>query len=178
MIALNQSLNLPPRTNSKPPASVSWAIEHGFWLKKEGYKESTIERRVRILSVLARHSDLADSEAVKLALARIDWSDGTKELACDAYALLAKSRGIEFSRPRYERTETIPFIPLETELDSLISAAGPKTATVLQLFKETGARIGEAWVLNWTDIDLENRAVTFTPEKRSRPRQLKISAKL
>jgi len=33
-------------------------------------------------------------------------------------------------------------------------------------------------VLNWGDIDLENRAVTFTPEKRSHPRQLKISAKL
>jgi len=170
--------NPTPRTISKPPASVSWAIEHGFWLKKEGYKESTIERRVRILRTLAKHADLADSESVKQALARMEWSDGTKELACDAYSLLAKSKGIEFSRPRYERIEKIPFIPLEAELDSLISGTGPKTATVLQLLKETGARIGEVWILRWTDIDLENRIVTFTPEKGSRPRQFKVSAKL
>jgi len=128
--------NPTPRTISKSPASVSWAIEHGFWLKKEGYKESTIERRVRILSTLAKHADLADPESVKQALARIEWCDGTKELACDAYGLLAKSRGIVFSRPRYVRTEKIPFIPLEAELDSLISGTGPKTATVPQLLKE------------------------------------------
>ena len=102
----------------------------------------------------------------------------TKELTCDAYALLAKSRGIDFSRPRYERTEKIPFIPLEAELDSLISGTGPKTATVLPLLKETGARIGEVWILRWIDVDLENRIVTFTPEKGSRPRQFKLSAKL
>ncbi len=170
--------NPTPRTINKPPASVSWAIEHGFWLKKEGYKESTIERRVRILSTLAKCADLADPEAVKHAIAKIDWSDGTKELACDAYALLAQSKDIEFNRPRYVRTETIPFIPLEAEIDSLISGTGPKTATVLQLLKETGARIGEAWALRWTDVDLENRIVTFTPEKGSRPRQFKLSAKL
>ena len=66
-----------PRTNSKPPASLGWAIEHGFWLKKEGYKESTIERRVRILRTLAKYSDLADPEGVKQALARMEWSEGT-----------------------------------------------------------------------------------------------------
>ena len=108
--------NPTPRTNTKPPASSSWPIEHGSWLKKEGYKESTIERRVRILRTLAKHADLADSESVKQALARMEWSDGTKELACDAYSLLAKSSGIGFRRPRYQRTEKIPFIPLRLSL--------------------------------------------------------------
>lgn len=64
-----------PRTITEPPASAAWAVEHGFWLKKEGYKPSTIERRVRILRTLARYADLADPEAVKNAIARIDWSE-------------------------------------------------------------------------------------------------------
>ena len=70
---------------------MAWAIEHGFWLKKEGYKPSTIERRVRILRTLAKYADLADPESVKRTIARMDWSEGTKELACDAYALLAQT---------------------------------------------------------------------------------------
>jgi len=38
----------------------------------------------------------------------------------------------------------IPFIPTETEIDHLIAGCGRKTATLLQLLKETGIRIGEA----------------------------------
>jgi len=170
--------NPTPRTNTEPPAHAAWAIEHGFWLKKEGYKPSTIERRVRILRTLSKRADLSDPDAVKHAVARIEWSEGTKELACDAYTLLAQTKGIQFSRPRYRRIEKLPFIPLETEIDSLISGSGPKTATVLQVLKETAARIGEAWAIKWTDLDLENRIITITPEKSSRPRQFKLSAKL
>jgi len=64
---------------------------------------------------------------------------------------------------------------LESEIDALISGTGPKTSAVLQLLKETGARIGEAWTLKWTDIDFERGIVTLTPEKGSHPRQFKIS---
>jgi hypothetical protein len=62
-------------------------------MKKEGYKPSTIERRAKILKIISRHADLRDSEAVKKAIAEMEWSEGTKELACDAYALLARSLG-------------------------------------------------------------------------------------
>lgn len=40
------------------------------------------------------------------------------------------------------------------------------------------ARRGEAWSLQWTDIDFTNRTVRVTPEKRSKPRMFKISSKL
>jgi integrase len=39
-------------------------------------------------------------------------------------------------------------------------------------------RCGEASMLKWTDIDLENRSVRITPEKGSNPRILPISIKL
>src|SRR6266705_4669185 len=147
-------------------------------MKKEGYKSSTIERRAKILKVICRKADLKDAEAVKKAISEMDWSEGTEELGCDAYALLARSLGFAFQKPRYERIEKIPCIPLETEIDALISGTGPKTSAVLQLLKETGARIGEAWTLKWSDIDLERGIVTITPEKGSYSRQLKISSKV
>jgi integrase len=53
-----------------------------------------------------------------------------------------------------------------------------KTATFLQLLKETGMRCGEAFMLQWTDFDFENKTVNITPEKGSDPRQLRISNQL
>jgi len=72
-------------------------------MKKEGYKPSTIQRRAKILKVISRRADLKDAEAVKEAIAGMDWSEGTKELACDAYALLARSLGFKFESRRGEK---------------------------------------------------------------------------
>jgi integrase/recombinase XerD len=51
-------------------------------------------------------------------------------------------------------------------------------ATLLQLLKETGIRVGEALRLRWIDVDLERRVVKIAPEKGSKPRILPISVKL
>jgi len=80
--------------------------------------------------------------------------------------------------PRYKAAYKLPFIPKEEELDALIAGCGPKTATFLQLLKETGMRAGEAHKLKWSDIDFENRTVRVTPEKGSEPRIFKLSTKL
>jgi integrase len=44
--------------------------------------------------------------------------------------------------------------------------------------KETGCRSGEGWALKWTDLDLAQRTVRITPEKNSRPRELRLSPRL
>lgn len=46
------------------------------------------------------------------------------------------------------------------------------------MLKETGARRGEIYNLEWTDIDLVSNTVRITPEKGSNPRIFKISEKL
>ena len=133
--------NPTPRTNlgTSPPS----VLEYGFHLRKNGYKDSSIERRVRLLKTLSKSCNLNETEEVKGLLARLGWAESTKELACDILASYYHYRKIPFDKPRYERIETIPFIPLENELDSLIGGCGPKTATALQLLKESYARIGE-----------------------------------
>lgn len=75
-------------------------------------------------------------------------------------------------------TNHLPFIPSERKINQLIAGCNRKTATFLQLLKETGMRSGEAWLLKWTDLNFENKSVTITPEKGGEPRLLKMSSRL
>jgi integrase len=86
--------------------------------------------------------------------------------------------GGQWEPPRYRKVRKLPFIPAETEIDQLIAGCGPRIATLLQLLKESGIRIGEAWILKWTDINTVNNTIRVTPEKGSNPRMFKISNKL
>lgn len=71
-----------------------------------------------------------------------------------------------------------PFIPLETELDQLISACGRRTATSLQILKDSAARAGEAARLKWTDIDEMHNTISISKaEKKSKPRTVTVSPK-
>jgi integrase len=64
-------------------------------------------------------------------------------------------------------------------LDNLIAGCGKKTATFLQLLKETGMRSGEANSLSWIDLDLQKRILILnTPEKNGNPRVFNLSLKL
>ncbi|MEM3360658.1 MAG: tyrosine-type recombinase/integrase [Candidatus Bathyarchaeia archaeon] len=155
-------------------------IEFAWWMKKEGYAENTITRRVKLLSVLAkRGANLFEPESVKEAIARQDrWSVKTKELAVEAYNCFLRMVGGSWVPPIYKPVRKLPFIPTEQEIDQLIAGCNRKTATFLQLLKETGARCGEAWKLEWIDIDFQNKLVKITPEKGGEPRAIKISDKL
>lgn len=61
----------------------------------------------------------------------------------------------------------------------MISGSGKKTATLLRLLKETAMRLGEAWLVEWIDVDSQNHtAMCRNPEKNSRSRAFEISAEL
>lgn len=155
-------------------------VEFLWWMKKQGYAESTTIKRVRRLKTLInKGANLLDPESVKLTIAKQEkWSPTNKEHAVVAYTCYLKSQGKTWEKPKYKRIAKLPFIPTETEVDQLIASSNKKVATFLQLLKETGMRSGEAWELVWTDFDFENRTVRVTPEKGGNPRQLRISNKL
>jgi len=98
--------------------------------------------------------------------------------AVEAYSCFLKMSGGKWQPPKYKPVRTLPFIPTEREINELIAGCNAKTATFLQLLKETGMRSGEAWMLKWIDFDIENITVRVTPEKGGEPRLLKISSKL
>jgi len=150
-----------------------------LWLQKEGYAESTIISRAKLLTILVkRGANLYDAESIKKVIAQQKWCQGRKENAVHAYSSFLKMVGGTWEPPRYKRIRKIPFIPTETEVDQLIAGCSTKVATFLQLLKETGMRPGEAWHLKWMDFDFTNKSVRITPEKGSNPRILKISNKL
>jgi integrase len=154
-------------------------VEYSFWLLKQGYAESTIKGRAKLLKILVkRGANLLDPESVKETIAKQEWSEGRKVNAVDAYTCFLQMLGKSWEPPKYKRVRKLPFIPTENEVDQLIAGCGTKTATLLQLLKETGMRIGEAWKLHWTEIDFVSNIIRVTPEKGSNPRVFKVSNKL
>lgn len=155
-------------------------VEFLWYLKRQGYSHHTVKKRVWYIKRLVKlGADIFDEESVKDAIAKQEsWCDGTKLQATQAYASFAIMAGLAFHPPRYKQAEKLPFIPTEEEIDQLIAGCGKKMATFLHLLKETGMRRGEAWRLEWTDIDAKHRTVRIEPEKGSNPRILPISATL
>lgn len=158
----------------------SLLFNFAWWLKKQGYAESTIESKVWLLRILAkRGADLHDPESVKEVIARqSSWCAKRKANAVDAYTSFLRMIKKTWEPPIYRFAKKLPFIPTERELDDLIAGCGPKTATFLQLLKETGMRAGEAHNLRWEDIDFKTGTVRVTPEKGSEPRIFRLSQKL
>jgi integrase len=156
-------------------------VEYCFHLTKQGYAEETIRCNHTALKVLAqRGANLLDPESVKAVIANQKaWSGNRRRNVINAYNLFVKLNGLTWDKPKCKVTRAIPFIPTEQELDDLIAGCGKKTATFLQLLKETAMRSGEAKRLQWTDIDTERHIITLNaPEKGSNPRMWKVSLKL
>jgi integrase len=154
-------------------------VQYLWWMKKQGYAQSTIKGRIKLLKRLLRlGANLYDPESIKEVIAKQEWSESRKANAVDAYTSFLQMHGENWSPPMYIKVRKLPFIPTENELDQLISGCSRRMATFLQLLKETGVRCGEACQLRWTDIDLVNNTVRVTAEKGGNPRNLKISNKL
>ena len=154
-------------------------IEYVWHLQKEGYSESTILGRSKLLKILTkRGANLYDPDSVKAAIAKQSWCEGRKANAVDAYTSFLKTIGGQWEPPRYQGIRKIPFIPTESEVDQLISGCSKRMSTFIQLLKETGMRSGEAWRLTYADVDTATQTVRITPEKNSNPRISHISQKL
>ncbi|HLN45596.1 MAG TPA: site-specific integrase, partial [Candidatus Sulfotelmatobacter sp.] len=95
-----------------------------------------------------------------------------------AYDLFLKWQGSNWQRPRYIAVRQLPFIPKEREIDDVIAGCNNEIALFLQIGKDTGARAGEIYSLQWIQIDFESRTINITAEKGSNPRIFRISNKL
>jgi len=148
-------------------------------MKKNGRAEGTIATHIERLKCLDKQCNITEPEEVKELLARLKWQTNTKLNVAIIYDSFLKSIGKTWTRPQYKHESTLPaFIPTEAEIDTLIAAATPKTAALLQTLKETAARIGEVTRIQWKDIDFERKAIYIRAEKGSNSRILPISDKL
>jgi integrase len=153
-------------------------MSYAFQQQKDGRADTTVETTILRLKRLTKLCDISEPEQVKAALALLTWKNTTKNNAATIYTGYLKFIGKTWTPPKYMEQNEIPFIPTEQEIDSLINAGSPKTAALLQLLKDTGARIGETEFLKWTHVDQERKAVYITAEKGSNSRILPASIKL
>jgi integrase len=148
-----------------------------WYLKKQEYKETTIEESYsKVLKNIAKKCDLNDPEAVNEFIAKKHVSSGRKELIVNCYVNYCNYKGLSFNVPRYKRVDKIPYVPLEKDIEALITSLPRKLSIFARVVKETGARPGEIWSLNWEDIDYSKNVIRINyPEKGSRARAIKVS---
>ncbi len=156
-------------------------VEFAWWMKKQGYAESSIESRGWIMKSLVNHgANLYDPESVKEAIAnQEEWSDQYKVNVVNAYKCFVRTENLTWEPPNYKRHEKLPWIPHEKELDQLIMACGKIMGTFLQALKETGADPGELCHTRWIDIDRKRRTIAINhPVKGHNARIIKVSEDL
>jgi integrase len=127
---------------------------------------------------IANHSTLDNPESVREYIAKAKVSESRKCILVDAVSRYYEFKQIPWVKQIYREIQKLLFIPLEREVDDLISGANKKAAAFLLLLKETGLRPGEVWALKWIDLDYERNCLTCTPEKNSNSRQLRITSRL
>jgi integrase len=150
------------------------------YLREKGLRESTVETKLKILRAMSHHINLWDSDAARVHIKRHDVVGRRKNSMGFAYRDWCRWKGFDYAPDKYEEQDAgLPYIPLERDLDQLIAGLSPKYACFVQLLKESAFRPGEAARLTPRDVDLERRIVTLNlPEKRSKPRQFRMSERL
>ena len=148
-----------------------------FWMKKEGYPESTLKATSRRLRNLSQFCDLDDPEDVKACIAKKNVSDAYKRNLARAYGYYTKVNGIQWSKPHYKPEKRMPKVPTEEAIERIIARATPRYATVFSILRDTGMMPIELHRTRLRDLDLENGSINAIGCKGHLPRTLTIKPK-
>ena len=127
---------------------------------------------------LGRLGDIGKPEKIRTLICTHQVSEGRKELLANAYDYYVNYHGLTWTKPRFTKEDKPIFLPLESELDQLISNARDKMSIYLQFLKETGANAGEAWKLKWIEVNVQNNTVGIIPTKNHNARTLVVSSNM
>jgi integrase/Zn ribbon nucleic-acid-binding protein len=156
-------------------------VQFAFKLKTKGKTPETIRTYVGSLyTLINKGADLLDPKHVEEIISKEEhWSIRAKRNYTDWYSRFAKFLNLTWEKPDYNPPNKIPFIPLESEIDQLISGSSKRLSIALQTAKETAGRVGEVLQLRWTDIDTQSNIIAINePEKGSNSGIYKVSSEL
>ena len=123
----------------------------------------------RRLRTLAKHVDLNNPEQLKEHISKQDWKSSYKQNVVNAYDHYAKTHGIAWRMPQYLRASSLKKLPLEKDIDFIISHAKNKTRVSYRLIKECGLRPIEVERLRVKDFYLNIGVVYPEVAKGSEP---------
>ena len=92
-----------------------------LWMKRNAYEDSTIKKVGKLLRHLQKNYNTANSEAVKLYIAKKNCSNGYKENLVEAYSIYIRSEGLTWNQPFYQRYDKKRRPPKEELLDFMIN---------------------------------------------------------
>jgi len=147
-------------------------------MKNNGKSDYTIHFVDKSLTLISKHADLNNPDAVKQYIASKNVSNSYKKNLCFAYEQYCKYYKIQWEKPLYKAEAKSIKIPTSEKLEKLIAYAKTTLSIQLRLSKETGLRPVELCNLKVKDVDLEQRAIYPTTAKDGASRILRISLNL
>jgi integrase len=164
-----------PDENTPSPTNKYSDIPNVLWyMKKNGYADTTIEATGKRLRYLQRNCNLKDPEEVKGYIANKQCSNAYKETLIETYNLLMKSMNQEWEKPFYQRYDKLPKIPTEEKINSIIASSSKRLGLALSIIRDLGLRPIELTWLKVRDVDLDSGVVSVTSAKHCVGRTLKL----
>jgi hypothetical protein len=76
--------------------------EHAYWMKREGYRDSTIRAAVKALRAVGRRCNLLDANAFKDYMAKAEYGENRRDHILDDARRFYKWLGVEFTKPQIQ----------------------------------------------------------------------------
>jgi len=129
--------------HDKPATSFN---DFAVWLKRQhNLAESSIVTKIKKLKAIQRQVNLWNQEEVRNYIQDASFRGGYKNSLGYVYADWCEYQGVKYKPQNFPRETSLPYVPLEKEIDQLIGAfAHSKYGALLQFLKETGFRPVEA----------------------------------
>lgn len=154
-------------------------VEFLWYLKKQGYAESTIRSYVYLLKILVkRGADILDPESVKEVIAVQLWDIGRKHNAVKAYTAFLRMQNKKWDKPRYNPPKGLPRPPTTEQVKQLVAGASKKYAPIFRFMAETGASPIEVSIMSEKNFDFERWTVYIEGKKGHLDRVVPMSQEL
>ena len=150
-------------------------LAFGLWLIRKGNRESTVERKLRILRQLH-----GSPEEMILQVLNGNWSNEVKRIALDVVCQYAEYLGRPIEKPKFKvYNDREFFVPNPEMVKQLVyRISGIRLKCAVRIAIETGATQGEVWRLTWRDVNLQNKTITIKGIKGHRTWVYPISDEL
>ncbi len=151
-------------------------MNFGLWLKfTKGNRDSSIARKIRFFAKLSG----TPSEMTNQVL-NSSWCDKSKSNCLDAIAQYAEFKKIPYFRPHFRAYDNEEmFVPNPDMVKRFVyRIRSISNKAMIMLSVETGCSSGEAWSLEWKDINFSTKTVTITGNKGHRTKTYNFSDEL
>ena len=142
-------------------------ISMAFKERRQKNTYTLIAHRKVLMRLVKHGANLLNPETVKEAIANEKVHVNTEVYYIGAYSSFAEWLGIYWKPPEIRCIRKIPWIPTETEIDQKLTAGFKTRAAIfLMILKETMARCGEIWAVEWKDLNGKVLAENRTKKKQ------------